>query len=388
MNIKHIEDKYQLPTYHKFPLAVEKGKGAYVWDEKGQKYLDFYGGHVVALLGHCHEAVIKAVNSQMKKLIFYSNAVYNSMRAKAAKSLVNLAPEAFSSVFFCNSGTEANETALKLAKKFTGKDEIISFEGSFHGRTIGSLSVTGLKKYKENAGSIISKVKFAAFGDIDTVKKLITDDTAAIILEPVQSIAGVCEASGKFYQQLRKITKETGIVLIFDEVQTGLGRTGKMFFGEHFGIMPDMLTLAKGLAGGLPAGAVLVSGKIAGSVEYGDQGCTFGGGPVVCAAILATLEAIQKEKLCENAGRTGKILKRKLVLLPHVEKVTGEGLLLGIRLDIPAKEVQSKLLKKFILTGTSDDPNVLRLMPPLIISKKETEIFLKTVREIMEELHE
>ncbi|MCL4338129.1 aminotransferase class III-fold pyridoxal phosphate-dependent enzyme [Patescibacteria group bacterium] len=383
MDTKQIEDKYQLPTYHKFPLVIEKGRGAYIWDEKGNRYLDFYGGHAVALLGHCHPAVIKAVNGQMRRLIFYSNAVYNSMRAKAAKSLVSLAPGSFSSVFFCNSGTEANETALKLAKKFTGRDEIISFEGSFHGRTIGSLSVTGLKKYKENVGSIISKVKFAKFGDIDAVKKLITKETATIILESIQSIAGVREASGKFYQQLRKITKERKIILIFDEVQTGLGRSGKMFFGEHFGVMPDLLTLAKGLAGGLPAGAVMVSEKIAKSVQYGDQGCTFGGGPVISAAILSTIDAIQKEKLCENAGRVGKILKKELISLSHVEKVTGEGLLLGIKLDVPAKEVQSKLLKKFILTGTSDDPNVLRLMPPLIISKKETDYFLSGLSKVL-----
>ena len=385
MNTIEMENLYQLPTYQKFPLVINKGRGACVWDDHGQKYLDFYGGHAVALIGHCHPAVVSAVIKQMKKLIFYSNVVYNDKRAEAAKKLVNLAPKSFSSVFFCNSGTEANETAMKLAKKFTDKDEVISFTGSFHGRTVGSLSITGSDKYKKLTGRLMPGVKFAQFGDIESVEKNITQKTAAIIVEAIQSINGATIASGDFYKKLRKLTVDRGIVLIFDEVQTGLGRTGKMFLGEHFGIAPDMLTMAKGIAGGLPAGAVLVASKIAKSVEIGDQGCTFGGGPVISSAILATLGVIRKEKLVQNAAKLGKILMQNLESFPHVLAVCGKGLLLGIKLDIPAKEVQAKLLSKFIITGTSDNPNILRILPPLTITQKETVIFLEALGNVLKD---
>lgn len=386
-NMKTIltEDTYQLPTYKKFPLVINRGKGVYVFDDKGNQYLDFYGGHAVALIGHCHKKVIDAVTKQLKKLIFYSNVVYNEVRAQAARELVDLAPKAFSSVFFCNSGTEANETALKLAKKFTRKDEVISFEGSFHGRTIGALSVTGLNKYKKHVGSLLPCVKFARFGSLTSVEKLLSPDTAAVIVETIQSIAGANTGEASFYKGLKRLTKKKGVVLIFDEVQTGLGRTGKMFFGEHFGVTADITTLAKGMAGGLPSGAVLVSKAIAKTVENGDQGCTFGGGPVICSAISATLDVIRKEKLCEKAEKYGKQLKDKIISFPHVLGVHGKGLLLGIELDLPAKEIQNKLLADFILTGTSDNPNILRLMPPLTLTKKEVTEFLKSLNKILKE---
>lgn len=383
MNTIKMESTYQLPTYQKFPLVINKGTGAYVFDEKGNKYLDFYGGHAVALIGHSHPNVIDAVRKQLNQLIFYSNVVYNEQRAKAAKALLDLAQKHFSSVFFCNSGTEANETAIKIAKKYTGKDEVISFEGSFHGRTVGSLSVTGSQKYKKGIGSLIPNVKFATFGNIDSAKSKISQNTAAIILEPIQSIAGVNLAGSEFYIALRKLTQKDGIILIFDEVQTGLGRTGKMFFGDHFSISPDILTLAKGLAGGLPAGVVLVNEKISKTVSIGDQGCTFGGGPVICSAILATLDVIKKEKLAQNASKFGKYLKGAIINLPYVLEVNGMGLLLGIKLGLNAKEVQTKLLSNFIITGTSDDPNTLRLLPPLTIDKKEVDLFLKTFSQVL-----
>src|SRR3989339_697508 len=290
MNTIKIENKYQLPTYEKFPLVINKGKGCYVWDENGEKYLDFYGGHSVALVGHCHPAIVKAVSEQLKKLIFYSNVVYNPQRAVAAKLLVELTKGKFASVFFCNSGTEANETALKLAKKYTQKDGIISFIGSFHGRTIGALSITGFEKYHKEIGSLMPNIKFAQLGNIESVKKLITNKTAAVILESIQSVAGINEASSNFYVQLKQLCEDKGIILIFDEVQTGLGRTGKMFYGDHYKITPDIITLAKGVAGGLPAGAVLVSKKVLTSVKLNDHGSTFGGGPVICVAITVTIE--------------------------------------------------------------------------------------------------
>ncbi|MFA5770449.1 MAG: aspartate aminotransferase family protein [Patescibacteria group bacterium] len=386
MNTIKIENKYQLLTYEKFPLVINKGKGCYVWDENGEKYLDFYGGHAVALVGHCHPAVVKAVSKQLKELIFYSNVVYNPQRAIAAKSLIELTKGKFTSVFFCNSGTEANETALKLAKKYTQKDEIISFIGSFHGRTIGSLSATGFEKYHKDIGSLMPNVKFAQLGNIESVKKLITDNTAAVILESIQSIAGINEAPSDFYIQLKQLCEEKSIVLIFDEVQTGLGRTGKMFYGDHYKITPDIITLAKGISGGLPAGAVLVSKKILCSVKLNDQGSTFGGGPVICVAITAVLKIIKDHHLTENANKIGNFLIKEINKLPHVIKVKGKGLLLGIELDVAAKKVQLGLLSKKIITGTSSNPQVLRIMPPLIITKNETLLFIKNLSSVLKNL--
>ncbi|EKE15156.1 MAG: hypothetical protein ACD_12C00126G0004 [uncultured bacterium] len=386
MNTIKIENKYQLLTYEKFPLVINKGKGCYVWDENGEKYLDFYGGHAVALVGHCHPAVVKAVSKQLKELIFYSNVVYNPQRAIAAKSLIELTNGKFTNVFFCNSGTEANETALKLAKKYTQKDEIISFIGSFHGRTIGSLSITGFEKYHKDIGSLMSNVKFAQLGNIESVKKLITDNTAAVILEPIQSIAGINEAPSDFYIQLKQLCEEKSIVLIFDEVQTGLGRTGKMFYGDHYKITPDIITLAKGISGGLPAGAVLVSKKILDSVKLNDQGSTFGGGPVICAAIIAVVKIIKDQHLVKNTNKLGNLLIKEINKLPHVIKVNGKGLLLGIELDVAAKKIQLGLLSKKIITGTSSNPQVLRIMPPLIITKNETLLFIKNLGSVLKNL--
>ncbi len=387
MHIFSTEDRYQLPTYAKFNIALEKGLGLYVWDQSGKKYLDFYGGHAVTLVGHCHPAIIKAVTAQMKSLIFYSNVVYNKKRALAAKQLVNFAGKTFSNVFFCNSGTEANETAIKLAKQYTGKDEIISFAGSFHGRTLGSLSVTGDNIRKKYSGSLVPNVRFATFGNINSVKKLISKNSAAIILEPIQSIAGINEATPDFYKQLGELAKQKKIVLIFDEIQTGLGRTGKSFFYEFVDVVPDIITLAKGLAGGLPAGAVLVNKHIAQNVKIGDQASTFGGGPVICSAISATLNVIQKENLAKNAAICGNILKEQISKIIHVTSIKGEGLLLGIVFDIPAVGVQTMLLKEGIITGTSSDQYTLRLMPPITITNQEIKLFLNILKNVLKNIH-
>ncbi len=379
----YLEDTYQLKTYEKFPIVINKGKGCYVWDDTGKKYLDFYGGHAVALIGHCNPNVIKAVNKQLEKLIFYSNVVYNEQRAMAAEKLIDFSRNTFSQVFFCNSGTEANEAAIKIAKKYTGKSEIISFIGSFHGRTVGSLSVTGIDAYKNSKQSLMPNVTFAQFGNIESVSRLVTQNTAAIIVEPIQSIAGVNIATKDFYVSLKKLCAERNIVLIFDEIQTGLGRTGEVFFGNHFGISPDITTLAKGLASGLPAGAVLVNKKIQGSVDISDLGSTFGGGPVVCSAISATLDYIQKKHLIKNAKEMGEVLKKNVINLDHIVKVRGLGLLLGIELDILAKEVVGSLLQDGIITGTSANKYVLRIMPPITISRKEVDCFIKTLEKIL-----
>jgi len=376
-NIIDIEEQYQVATYKKFPFVVERGEDVWVYTSSGEKYLDLYGGHAVVSTGHSHPRVVKAIADQAGRLIFYSNLVYNDTRARAAQQLVEIAPDAFTKVFFVNSGTEANENAIKIARKLTGRIKVISFEGSFHGRTPGSIAATGLPKYREGIKPMLEGHVYAPFGDAEAVEKLVDDDTAAIILEPIQSMGGVRMAEPEFYQALRRICDKSGAMLIYDEVQTGMGRTGEYFFAGRFGVNPDMVTLAKGIASGIPMGAVLVTEAIAGEIHSGDLGTTFGGGPIACAALEATLEVMRDEKLLENVRTNFEYLSEELTKLDFVEEVRGLGYLLGIRFKKGnAKPYQQALLEKKIITGVADDTSVLRLLPPLTLKRLEIELFL------------
>ncbi len=376
-HIIKIEDKYQLQTYSKFPIVITKGKGMYVYDSEGNKYLDLYGGHAVALTGHCHPKIVDAIKTQSEKLIFYSNAVYNETRAKLSKLLIEVS--GMDKVFFCNSGSEANENAIKLARKVTNKEEIISMKESFHGRTLGSLSITGIEKYNSQFKTLPGNVKFVEFGSIESVKQLINDNTAAIILEPIQSIAGVKTANKKYFLKLKKLCKQNNIVLIFDEVQT-FARTGKMFFGQNYGIKPDIITTAKGIASGFPMGAVLIYQEITYTVKKEEYGSTFGGSPLGCAASLATLNTILNEKLCENSNLIFDYLKSKL---PESIKLIGMGCLIGLKFDQKVKPIQEKLLKKGVIVGTSMDPCIIRLLPPLIIKKEHIDEFIEKLNQVL-----
>jgi acetylornithine/N-succinyldiaminopimelate aminotransferase len=376
-NIIDIEEQYQVATYKKFPFVVERGEDVWVYTSSGEKYLDLYGGHAVVSTGHSHPRVVKAIADQAGRLIFYSNLVYNDTRARAAQQLVEIAPDAFTKVFFVNSGTEANENAIKIARKLTGRIKVISFEGSFHGRTPGSIAATGLPKYREGIKPMLEGHVYAPFGDTEAVEKLVDDDTAAIILEPIQSMGGVRMAEPEFYQALRRICDKSGAMLIYDEVQTGMGRTGEYFFAGRFGVNPDMVTLAKGIASGIPMGAVLMTEAIAGEIHSGDLGTTFGGGPIACAALEATLEVMRDEKLLENVRINFEYLSEELTKLDFVEDVRGLGYLLGIRFkNGNAKPYQQALLEKKIITGVADDTSVLRLLPPLTLKRLEIELFL------------
>jgi acetylornithine/succinyldiaminopimelate/putrescine aminotransferase len=260
-----LEDAYQLPTYKKMPVAVARGEGCYVWDVEGQRFLDFYGGHCVTALGHCPEKVVTAVQQQAATLMFYSNAVYSPVRAQAAASLCALAPDGLGHVFFCNSGTEANETALKLARKWTGKSGLVAMVGGFHGRTLGSLAATWNPRYRTPHKAVLPHTHFVAFGDLEEVEALLTshEDIAAVILEPIQSMAGVLEAPAEYFRALRALCNRSGVALIFDEIQTGVGRTGTFSISEQLGVVPDLITLAKSLGSGVPVGAVLASDAVA-----------------------------------------------------------------------------------------------------------------------------
>lgn len=361
-----IEDQYQIPTYAKLPVALVRGEGCYVWDAEGNRYLDFYGGHCVTLLGHCPPRVVAAIQAQAADLIFYSNVVYSPVRARAAALLAKLAPAGLGHAFFCNSGTEANETALKLARKFTGKPGVIATVEGFHGRTLGSLAVTWEEKYRAPYAAVLPETQFVPFGDADAVAAVLAErnDIGAVILEPIQSMAGVTTAPPSYFQALRALCDEHGVALIFDEVQTGIGRTGTFSISEQYGVRPDLITLAKSLASGIPVGAVLASDAIAASVKLGDQGTTFGGGMVAMAAIIATLETIVDEQLMARAPVLFERIRE--AVRPYARDVRGAGCLIGVELDAPAAPVMKRLrTESGILTGGAGNPNVIRLMPPL-----------------------
>ncbi|MEE8161638.1 MAG: aminotransferase class III-fold pyridoxal phosphate-dependent enzyme [Acidobacteriota bacterium] len=380
-SIQRDEDRYQLQTYSKLPIAVERGRGCYVYDQHDQQYLDFYSGHAVASTGHCHPHVVAAIQEQASRLIFYSNATYNGIRAAAVKHLLHMVGSPYHQVFLANSGSEANENAIKLARAFTGRQQVISLSGSFHGRTYGSLSSTGIPKYLEYLNT---PVPGHLILPVEKVAGRISQQTAAVLLEPIQSMGGVLEISAQHLQQIYQACQEQQALLIFDEVQTGAARTGSYLYAGRQDIFPDMVSLAKGVASGFPAAALLVTKPLAASVKSGDLGATFGGGPLACAALKATLEVIEKEKLAENAKRMGLYLKQALSGLPAVEEIRGQGLLLGLKLARPhqAKDLQKALFERHILTGSSNDPQVLRLMPPLTMSSEEADLFLKTMESI------
>src|SRR5215813_6221800 len=304
--IAGIENQHQLATYKKMPIAAERGEGVWIYTSDGDKYLDLYGGHAVAGTGHCHPHVVNALRQQADQLLFYSNLVYSEARAEAAKKLVSIAPESLTKAFFCNSGTEANENAMRMARMTTSRAQIITFSGGFHGRTADAISATFLGKYRELGKPNVPGHLEAEFGNIDSVRALADDTVAAIMLEPIQSMAGVRMAQPEFYIALRTLCDERGIVLIYDEVQTGVGRTGQWFFAGSDaggGVVPDVVTLAKSLGSGVPVGACLVTDAIAAHIRENDLGTTFGGGMLAMAAVTATIEAIENDRMLENVRR-------------------------------------------------------------------------------------
>ena len=376
-NIIEVEEQYQVATYKKFPFVVERGQDVWVYTSAGDRYLDLYGGHAVVSTGHSHPRVVRALSEQAGRLIFYSNLVYNDVRARAAKKLVEIAPAILSKIFFVNSGTEANENAMKIARKLTGREKVVSFEGSFHGRTPGSLSATALPKYREGVAPALPGHVYAPFGDMESVEPLINDETAAVILEPIQSMGGVRMGAPDFYKGLRRACDRAGAMLIYDEVQTGMGRTGEFFFAGRHGVVPDMVTLAKGIASGVPMGAVLMTEAIASEIKTGELGTTFGGGPLAAAALEATVDVIRDERLLENVRVNSDYLFAKLNGLDRVEEVRGLGYLVGIKFKgESAKPFQQALLERRIITGLADDVNVLRLLPPLTLARPEIDLFL------------
>ncbi|MCL2335151.1 MAG: aspartate aminotransferase family protein [Endomicrobia bacterium] len=387
MNIKQKEAKYYMKVFKRCDLIVKKAKGQFVWDDKGKKYLDFFTGISVCNLGHLNDAVVKAAKKQLDSYAHVSNLYYAPVQVEAAEALSKKLDKATGKTFLANSGAEANECAIKIARKFGhttgGRYEIIAFNNSFHGRTVMTLAATGQEKCHEFLHPLPEKFVFAEFNNIKSVKKLINKKTVAVIVEPVQGEGGVFTADKKFLKELRSLCDQKNLLLIFDEVQSGMGRTGKFFAFEHYGVKPDVVTLAKSIANGLPLGAAIACGKAAEVFTYGDHGSTFGGNPVCCAAALAVLKQMTPA-LLKKSLQTSKYLREKLGVLkekyPLIKEIRGTGLLVGIDLSAPGGDIVNYCLKKGLIINCTHD-TVLRLLPPLTITKKDVDSAIKILED-------
>jgi predicted acetylornithine/succinylornithine family transaminase len=386
-----LSEKYIAHTYNRFPVLPIRGKGTRIWDIEGKEYIDFFAGLAVCNLGHCHPKVVQAIRAQAEKLIHVSNLYYIEPQIELASLLCK---HSFADkVFFCNSGAEANEGALKLARKYakgkTGEDryEIITMERSFHGRTLATLTATGQTKYHKGYAPLMPGFKYVPFNDLKAVKEAIDSKTCAVLLEPIQGEGGVNIPSEGYLKGLREICDEKGILLILDEVQVGMGRTGRLFAYEHENIVPDMLTLAKSLAGGVPIGALLMREAIANSFEPGDHASTFGGNFLATAAGVAAVNAILDEGMLENCQRVGEYFLKKLQELKKkfgfVKDVRGRGLILGLEMEIEGSEIVKEMMKRgFLINCTMN--HVLRFLPPLIVTKEEVDQMIKALEEVFE----
>lgn len=365
---------YVVPCYTKTPLVIERGKGTRVWDAQGDEYLDFFPGWAVSGIGHCHKRVVEAIKRQAERLIHVSNNYYHELQGLLAEEVIR---HAFpGKVFFCNSGAEANEAAFKLARKCgnPAKNEIITMDRSFHGRTLAAIAATGQSKFREGFEPNVPGFASVPFNDFAALEKAVTPKSAAIVIEPIQGEGGIRVADSQYLSQVRRLCNDKKILLIFDEVQTGMGRTGRMFCYKNFGIEPDVMTLAKSFGGGFPVAAMVAKKDIADVLQPGTHATTFGGGPLACAAALAVFEAIEKEKLISAAVVSGSHLFKKLNELKKkhsvIREVRGMALMAGVELAIDGKAVYERCLGKKLLINCTQG-NVLRLMPPLVVKEKE-----------------
>ena len=386
-----VADKVMANTYKRLPVVFTRGQGCTLWDADGKSYLDFLAGIAVCNLGHAHPGVAAALSRQAETLIHVSNLFYTVPQTELAAWLVD---HSFANrVFFCNSGAEANEAAIKLARKYfkdrgePDRYRIISMIQSFHGRTFGTLSATGQDKIKQGFSPILEGFDFVPFNDIEAIHKLISSNTCAILMETIQGEGGIRAADSEYLHQVRQLCNETGTLLIFDEIQTGIGRTGKLFAHEHFGVEPDIMTLAKALANGLPIGAMLARESVAAAFVPGSHATTFGGTPLVTAAALCTLKTLESENIIEHCLEVGEYFKTRLKALqvrhPVVQEVRGTGLLLGMELSTDGLPlVQACLDKGFVINCVQG--NILRFVPPLIIQKSEIDQLVDCLDQILE----
>ena len=368
------EDEFMGNIYQRFPVTVERGLGAHVWDINGKEYIDCMGGYGVALVGHRNPRVVKALQDQLEKIITVHSSLYNKTREEFLENLIKIAPKVLSQVYLNNSGSEAVEAAIKFARKFTGKTGMVAMNGSYHGKSFGSLSLTFSPKYRKSFEPLVEKVSFCPFGDIEALRSTVNSETGFVIIEPIQGESGIHVAPDGFLQDVRKLCNEKGILLIFDEIQSGLGRTGKMWSGQHWDTAPDIMCLAKGIAGGVPMGATLVRPDILASISKGEHSSTFGGNPLSCAAGIATIQALTQDGLVENAVKMGKKLQDGLEALKKkykiIREIRGKGLMVGVEMKFEVKDILLDGIANGLLLLYSGR-NILRLLPPLVISESD-----------------
>jgi len=396
--IINLTSKYVANTYNRFSIAITKGRGCKVWDADGKEYLDFVAGLAVCNLGHCHPKVVKAIQEQAGKLIHISNLYHIEPQAQLAELLCknSFADKAF----FCNSGAEANEAAIKLTRKYfkdkpvpagikqggENKFQIITMEKSFHGRTMATLAATGQKKFQQGFEPLLEKFIYVSFNDVKAVANAITPQTAAVMVEPIQGEGGVNIPSDNYLNELKALCKEKGLLLIFDEVQVGMGRTGKLFAYEHYGVTPDIMTLAKGLAGGVAIGCMLATDEVAKSFVPGTHASTFGGNPLATAAGIAAIKAVLEQGMLENCQKVGRYLLEKLHKLkaeyPFIKEVRGKGLIIGMELTIPGADIVKACMNKGLLINCTSD-TILRFIPPLVVTEKEVDEMMQILTAVL-----
>ena len=380
------EDQYLGNLYQRFPVTIEKGLGAHVWDANNKEYIDCMGGYGVALVGHRNERVVNAIKSQIDKIITVHSSLYSKTREEFLDTLFKVAPKELTQAHLNNSGAEAIEAAIKFARKFTGKKGMVAMNGSYHGKSMGALSLTFNPKYRKSFQPLVDKVTFSPFGNIESLREKIDDDTGFVILEPIQGESGIHVAPDGFLQDVRKLCDENGILLIFDEIQAGLGRTGRMWASEHWDTAPDILCLAKGIAGGVPMGVTMVRPDILDCVSKGEHSSTFGGNPLSCAAGTATLQALTQDGLINNADKMGNLFRDGLEKLKEkhtvIREIRGKGLMIGIELKFDVKDILMEGIEKNLLLLYSGR-NILRLLPPLVISEEDVTRSLEILDELL-----
>ncbi len=389
-DVQTLYDQYILPTYNRSPLCMVKGKGSKVWDLEGKEYLDFFPGWAVSGLGHCHPSVVNAIKNQVRKLIHVSNNFYSVKQALLAQKIIERSFQG--RLFFCNSGAEAIETAIKFARKYgslTGRYEIITMDGAFHGRTLAALTATGQEKYLKGFGPLPEGFKKVPFNNFEAVKNAVGPKTIAVLMELIQGEGGIQVADPEFVRKVRALCDEKKMLLIFDEVQTGMGRTGKWFVHQHYGVTPDLMALAKSLGSGVPIGALVATRKIKEEVLVpGTHASTYGGNPLVAAAALAVFKTIEQEQLLQNAEKMGAYLKTKLMELKEqysfIKEVRGIGLMMGMELDRPGADIVTHARIKGLLINCTQD-RVLRIMPAMTVTKRLLDRGISILNEVLKE---
>lgn len=383
MEFKRVEDHFSVGVYQKRDLAIVRGRGARVWDEAGREYIDCVAGVGVANVGHCNPAVVQAIQDQAGRLITCNELFYNDARAQCLERLNRITPEGIDRFFLCNSGTEAVEGAIKFARMATGRKRVVAAMRGYHGKTFGSLSATWEKKYRDPFAPLVPDFVHVPYNNVAEFQKAIDDQTAAVILEPVQGEGGVRPASAEFFRAVRKACDERGALFIIDEIQTGFGRTGRMFACEHFGVLPDILTMAKGIAGGIPMGAIGVDRRV-GELEKQSHTSTFGGNPLACAAAVAAIDFLTDQDLPRQAGQKGEYFLQRLRAIadPRIREIRGLGLMIGVELKQKAGPIAQAMLREGVLVLLAGS-TVLRFLPPLVITREEMDAVVSALTRVL-----